>query len=83
VAGVTVRPARKTVTVVFTDVAESSGLGAGLDPESLALALASWFDHRVADELLHLAKGNLPGATSARAAAAAARQPAPSRAADA
>jgi hypothetical protein len=32
---------------------------------------------------LHLAKGNLPGATRARAAAAAARQPTPARAADA
>ena len=42
---VTVRPARKIVTVVFTDVAESSGLGARLDPESLALVMASWFDH--------------------------------------
>jgi hypothetical protein len=40
-----VRPARKTVTVVFTDVAESSGLGERLDPESLALVMASWFDH--------------------------------------
>jgi class 3 adenylate cyclase len=40
-----VRPARKTVTVVFTDVAESSGLGARLDPESLSLLMASWFDH--------------------------------------
>src|SRR6266540_108201 len=40
-----VRPARKTVTVVFTDVAETSGLGERLDPESLALVMASWFDH--------------------------------------
>src|SRR5919108_5422698 len=42
---VAVRPARKTVTVVFTDVAESSGLGARLDPESLSLVMARWFDH--------------------------------------
>jgi class 3 adenylate cyclase len=40
-----VRPARKTVTVVFTDVAESGGLGERLDPESLSLVMASWFDH--------------------------------------
>lgn len=141
----TVRPARKTVAVVFTDVAESSGLEERLDPESLALVMASWFDHMRAlferhggrvqkfvgdavvaageavaiagptdmlamrgDALLdlaavalaagrhddaaaaadaalelHLAKGNLPGATRARAAAAAARQPTPSRTADA
>jgi Adenylate and Guanylate cyclase catalytic domain/zinc-ribbon domain len=42
---VAVRPARKTVTVVFTDVADSAGLGARLDPESLALVMASWFEH--------------------------------------
>jgi class 3 adenylate cyclase len=40
-----VRPARKTVTVVFTDVAGSGGLGERLDPESLSLVMASWFDH--------------------------------------
>jgi class 3 adenylate cyclase len=39
------RPARKTVTVVFTDVADSGGLGERLDPESLSLVMASWFDH--------------------------------------
>jgi zinc-ribbon domain len=42
---VAVRPARKAVTVVFTDVADSAGLGARLDPESLALVMASWFEH--------------------------------------
>jgi class 3 adenylate cyclase len=42
---VAVRPARKTVTVVFTDVADSAGLGTRLDPESLALVMASWFEH--------------------------------------
>jgi class 3 adenylate cyclase len=40
-----VRPARKTVTVVFTDVAESGGRGERLDPESLSLVMATWFDH--------------------------------------
>jgi predicted ATPase/class 3 adenylate cyclase len=39
------RPARKTVTVVFTDLAESTGLGERLDPESLAVVMARWFDH--------------------------------------
>jgi class 3 adenylate cyclase len=122
-----VRPARKTVTVVLTDVAESGGLGQRLDPESLALVMASWFDHMralferhgarvqkfvgdpaIGDALLDLAavalaagrdgdaaaaanaalelcltKGNLPGATRARAAPAAARPATTSRAADA
>src|SRR5919108_6201218 len=39
------RPARKTVTVVFADVAGSSRLGERLDPESLAVVMASWFEH--------------------------------------
>jgi class 3 adenylate cyclase len=39
------RPARKTVTVVFTDLAGASGLGQRLDPESLAMVMARWFDH--------------------------------------
>jgi class 3 adenylate cyclase len=39
------RPARKTVTVVFTDLAGSSRLGRQLDPESLAVVMARWFDH--------------------------------------
>jgi class 3 adenylate cyclase/tetratricopeptide (TPR) repeat protein len=39
------RPARKTVTVVFTDLAGSAGLGERLDPESLAVVMARWFDH--------------------------------------
>jgi class 3 adenylate cyclase/tetratricopeptide (TPR) repeat protein len=39
------RPARKTVTVVFTDLAGSGGLGQRLDPESLAVVMARWFDH--------------------------------------
>jgi class 3 adenylate cyclase/tetratricopeptide (TPR) repeat protein len=39
------RPARKTVTVVFTDLAGSAGLGQRLDPESLAVVMARWFDH--------------------------------------
>jgi class 3 adenylate cyclase len=39
------RPARKTVTVVFTDVAGSARLGERLDPESLAVVMAAWFDH--------------------------------------
>jgi class 3 adenylate cyclase len=42
---VAVRPARKTVTVVFTGVADAAGLRARLDPESLALVMASWFEH--------------------------------------
>jgi class 3 adenylate cyclase len=37
-------PARKTVTVVFTDLAGSAGLGQRLDPESLAMVMARWFD---------------------------------------
>jgi class 3 adenylate cyclase/tetratricopeptide (TPR) repeat protein len=39
------RPARKTVTVVFTDLAGSAGLGQRLDPESLAVVMTRWFDH--------------------------------------
>jgi class 3 adenylate cyclase len=39
------RPARKTVTVVFTDLAGSGALGQRLDPESLAVVMARWFDH--------------------------------------
>jgi class 3 adenylate cyclase/predicted negative regulator of RcsB-dependent stress response len=39
------RPARKTVTVVFTDLAGAAGLGQRLDPESLAVVMARWFDH--------------------------------------
>ena len=39
------RPARKTVTVVFSDLAGSGGLGQRLDPESLAVVMARWFDH--------------------------------------
>ncbi|HEV2920036.1 MAG TPA: zinc ribbon domain-containing protein, partial [Actinomycetota bacterium] len=33
------RPARKTVTVVFTDLAGAGGLGQRLDPESLATVM--------------------------------------------
>jgi len=44
-AGSASRPARKTVTVVFTDLAGSGALGQRLDPESLAVVMASWFDH--------------------------------------
>jgi class 3 adenylate cyclase len=39
------RPARKTVTVVFTDLAGAGALGQRLDPESLAVVMARWFDH--------------------------------------
>jgi class 3 adenylate cyclase len=39
------RPARKTVTVVFTDLAGSDRLGQRLDPESLAVVMGRWFDH--------------------------------------
>jgi len=39
------RPARKTVTVVFTDLAGTAGLGQRLDPESLAVVMARWFEH--------------------------------------
>jgi class 3 adenylate cyclase len=38
------RPARKTVTVVFTDLAGSGSLGQRLDPESLAVVMGRWFD---------------------------------------
>ena len=44
-AGGASRPARKTVTVVFTDLAGSGTLGQRLDPESLAVVMARWFDH--------------------------------------
>ncbi|HEV3496410.1 MAG TPA: adenylate/guanylate cyclase domain-containing protein, partial [Actinomycetes bacterium] len=44
-AGAASRPARKTVTVVFTDLAGSAGLGQRLDPESLAVVMARWFEH--------------------------------------
>ena len=44
-AGGASRPARKTVTVVFTDLAGSGALGQRLDPESLAVVMARWFDH--------------------------------------
>ncbi len=35
---------RKTVTVMFADVADSTALGEQLDPETLRGALARWFD---------------------------------------
>jgi class 3 adenylate cyclase len=44
-AAVAGRPARKTVTVVFTDLAGSGSLGQRLDPESLAVVMGRWFDH--------------------------------------
>ncbi|HEV2872307.1 MAG TPA: AAA family ATPase, partial [Actinomycetota bacterium] len=44
-AGAASRPARKTVTVVFTDLAGSALTGQRLDPESLAVVMARWFDH--------------------------------------
>jgi class 3 adenylate cyclase len=45
VVGAAGRPARKTVTVVFTDLAGSVGLSRRLDPESLAVVMGRWFDH--------------------------------------
>ena len=36
--------ARKTVTVVFSDVVGSTLLGHGLDPESLLQIMARWFE---------------------------------------
>jgi class 3 adenylate cyclase len=39
------RPARKTVTVVFTDLAGTGALGERLDPESLAVVMGRWFEH--------------------------------------
>ncbi len=57
-----------------------------LDLAAVALAAGRHDDAAAAAATaleLHLAKGNLPGATRARAAAAAARQPTPSRTADA
>ena len=44
-AGAASRPARKTVTVVFSDLAGSALTGQRLDPESLAVVMARWFDH--------------------------------------
>jgi class 3 adenylate cyclase/tetratricopeptide (TPR) repeat protein len=44
-AGTGSRPARKTVTVVFSDLAGSALTGQRLDPESLAVVMARWFDH--------------------------------------
>src|SRR6266571_3408103 len=35
---------RKTVTVLFADVADSTGLGERLDPESVRGALGRWFE---------------------------------------
>jgi class 3 adenylate cyclase/tetratricopeptide (TPR) repeat protein len=35
---------RKTVTVLFADVADSTGLGERLDPEAVRRALGRWFD---------------------------------------
>jgi class 3 adenylate cyclase/tetratricopeptide (TPR) repeat protein len=35
---------RKTVTVLFADVADSTGLGERLDPEAVRQALGRWFD---------------------------------------
>ncbi|HEX8135797.1 MAG TPA: adenylate/guanylate cyclase domain-containing protein [Actinomycetes bacterium] len=35
---------RKVVTVVFSDLAESTSLGEHLDPESLSLLMARWFE---------------------------------------
>src|SRR5438105_2417573 len=35
---------RKTVTVLFADVADSTALGERLDPETLRAALVRWFD---------------------------------------
>jgi class 3 adenylate cyclase/tetratricopeptide (TPR) repeat protein len=45
VAAATGRPARKLVTVVFTDLAGSAGLAQRLDPESLAMVMGRWFGH--------------------------------------
>jgi class 3 adenylate cyclase len=39
------RTARKTVTVVFSDLAGTGSLGERLDPESLAVVMARWFEH--------------------------------------
>jgi class 3 adenylate cyclase len=36
--------ARKVVTVVFSDLAGSTGLGERLDPESLGRVMARWFE---------------------------------------
>ncbi|HEY6707471.1 MAG TPA: adenylate/guanylate cyclase domain-containing protein [Actinomycetota bacterium] len=44
-AGAASRPARKTVTVVFSDLAGSALAGQRLDPESLTVVMAHWFDH--------------------------------------
>jgi class 3 adenylate cyclase len=35
---------RKTVTVLFADVADSTGLGERLDPEAVRAGMAHWFD---------------------------------------
>src|SRR5688572_30377836 len=35
---------RKTVTVLFCDVADSTGLGERLDPELLRNVMSGWFD---------------------------------------
>src|ERR687884_1515545 len=35
---------RKTVTVLFADVADSTGLGERLDPESVRGVMSQWFD---------------------------------------
>src|SRR3712207_5034964 len=38
------RALRKTVTVLFCDVADSTGLGERLDPELLRRVMTRWFD---------------------------------------
>src|SRR5215471_6686226 len=38
------RGSRKTVTILFCDLTDSTGLGERLDPESLRLVLARFFD---------------------------------------
>jgi class 3 adenylate cyclase/tetratricopeptide (TPR) repeat protein len=43
-AGPAAASARKTVTVLFCDVADSTVLGERLDPESLRRVMARWFD---------------------------------------
>ena len=35
---------RKTVTVLFSDLADSTRLGESLDPEPVRVILARWFD---------------------------------------
>ena len=47
------RELRKTITVVFTDVVGSSGLGERLDPEVLRRMMTRYYEHATAIHVKH------------------------------